>query len=109
MTDDADDKHQVYFLKHNAISDMKNSNNLTDNYQSLVTWYKYCARENKKSLGKLQQLLDSLHRAVNADNDYEKDVDDLESLKLIYETALRRHESLIDKYKARLAEMPGGL
>ncbi|MCF0074172.1 hypothetical protein LZD49_27055 [Dyadobacter sp. CY261] len=72
---------------------------LKRNYQKLLDWYQYRAEENKGSQQKLLDLLAALDRDVQADKAYEKDVDDLESLKIIYETGIRRFESQVDRYK----------
>ena len=74
--------------------------NLKKNYQMLHDWYQYRVRENAESLKKLEKLLSDLNRDVQADAQYEKDVDDLESLKLIYETSIRNLESQVDRYRA---------
>ena len=81
---------------------MAKKNVLESNYQKLIGWYEYRAKENTGSLKKLLKLLSELDRNVEASNDYEKDIDDLESLKFIYETGIRKFESQADKYKALL-------
>ncbi len=71
----------------------------------MLEWYQYRAEENTGSLKKLQKLLAELDRESEASEAYEKDVDDLESLKFIYETGIRNFESQVEKYKAMIAEM----
>jgi hypothetical protein len=84
---------------------MAKNNNLKKSYQKLLEWYQYRAEENAGSLKKLQKLLAELDRESQASEAYEKDVDDLESLKFIYETGIRNFESQVDKYKAMIAEL----
>ena len=71
----------------------------------MLEWNQYRAEENSGSLKKLLQLLSELDRESEADETYEKDIDDLESLKFIYETGIRNFESKIDKYNELLDEM----
>ncbi|MCE6988098.1 hypothetical protein [Dyadobacter sp. CY323] len=85
-------------------------NALKANYQKLLDWYTYRAKENTGSMEKLLTLLSELDRDVQAPDDYEKDVDDLESLKFIYETGIRNFESQVDKYRKLIEsinEKPG--
>ncbi len=79
---------------------------LKDSYQKMLDWNQYRAQENSASLKKLLKLLSQLDRVSEASPTYEKDVDDLESLKFIYETSIRNFESQVDKYKALIAELP---
>ncbi len=72
----------------------------------MLEWNQYRAEENSGSLKKLLQLLSELDRESEADETYEKDIDDLESLKFIYETGIRKFESQVDKYKALIAQLP---
>ena len=80
--------------------------NLKASYQKMLEWNQYQAEENSGSLKKLLQLLSELDRESEADETYEKDIDDLESLKFIYETGIRKFESQVDKYKALIAQLP---
>ncbi|MCF2487670.1 hypothetical protein [Dyadobacter sp. CY347] len=79
---------------------------LKESYQKMLEWNQYRAEENSGSLKKLLQLLSELDRESEADEAYEKDIDDLESLKFIYETGIRKFESQVDKYKALIAQLP---
>jgi hypothetical protein len=81
---------------------MTQKSKLKKNYQRLLDWYQYRAEENKGSLQKLLELLAELDRDVRADDSYDKDIDDLESLKIIYETGIRRFESQVDEYRNRI-------
>lgn len=78
---------------------MNQESRLKNSYKKMLAWYAYRAKENAKSLEKLLQLLPELDTESKADETYDKDVDDLESLKLIYETSIRNFESQVDKYK----------
>ncbi|MCF2495129.1 hypothetical protein [Dyadobacter chenhuakuii] len=80
--------------------------NLKASYQKMLEWNQYRAEENSGSLKKLLRLLSELDRESEADETYEKDIDDLESLKFIYETGIRKFESQVDKYKALIAQLP---
>jgi hypothetical protein len=84
---------------------MGSSKKLKKSYALLLNWYDYRAKENAKSLGKLQKLLSQLDRESVANATYEKDIDDLESLKFIYETGIRNFESQVDKYRNMIAEL----
>ncbi|WP_035333186.1 hypothetical protein [Dyadobacter crusticola] len=84
---------------------MKKKDSLKESYIKMLEWYQYRAEENTGSLKKLQKLLAELDRESEASEAYEKDVDDLESLKFIYETGIRNFESQVEKYKAMIAEM----
>lgn len=86
---------------------MTEKTKLKRNYQKLVDWYQYRAEENKGSQQKLLELLASLDKDLQADESYDKDIDDLESLKIIYETGIRRFESQVDKYKKLMTELEG--
>lgn len=83
---------------------MAKDKKLLKNYKMLAEWYTYRAKENTGSHQKLLKLLAALDRNVTAEGDYEKDVDDLESLKIIYETGIRRFESQVEKYKKLIAD-----
>lgn len=78
---------------------MADKTNLRSSYELMLQWYEYRAEENTQSLHKLHKLLPELDRQSTADPTYEKDVDDLESLKLIYETSIRNFESQADRYR----------
>ncbi|QRR00720.1 hypothetical protein [Dyadobacter sandarakinus] len=84
---------------------MPAQNDLKKNYKMLLDWYGYRARENAGSLKKLQKLLAVLNRDVEGGKVYDKDIDDLESLKFIYETGIRNFESQVEKYQALLDEL----
>lgn len=78
---------------------------LKKNYQKLLDWYQYRAEENTVSHQKLLDLLATLDKDLQADESYDKDIDDLESLKLIYETGIRRFESQVEKYQKLIADL----
>jgi hypothetical protein len=84
---------------------MAKKNGLKENYQKLLEWYQYRAEENTGSFEKLQILLSELDRNADGDADYEKDIDDLESMKFIYETGIRKFEIQVDKYKELIKSM----
>ncbi|SKB78745.1 hypothetical protein [Dyadobacter psychrophilus] len=84
---------------------MASNNNLKKSYQKLLNWYKYRAEENSKSLLKLQKLLSELDRESQGNEVYDKDIDDLESLKFIYETGIRNFESQVDKYQKMIKDL----
>lgn len=65
---------------------MAYENNLKKSYATMPKRYEYSAEENAQSLQKLHKLLPELDRAYIAEPTYAKDLDDLEFLKLIYET-----------------------
>ncbi|MDR6806042.1 hypothetical protein J2Y45_003234 [Dyadobacter sp. BE34] len=75
------------------------------NYQMLLDWYQYRAEENKGSHKKLLDLLAKLNKNLEADESYDKDIDDLESLKIIYETGIRRFESQVEKYQRLIDDL----
>ncbi|NIJ52436.1 hypothetical protein [Dyadobacter arcticus] len=75
------------------------------NYQMLLEWYQYRAGENAGSLKKLLKLLSKLDRNAEGTAAYDKDIDDLESLKFIYETGIRNFESQVDKYRTMIEEL----
>lgn len=78
---------------------------LKNSYKKMLEWYEYRAAENSRSLEKLLKLLPELDIESPADPSYDKDVDDLESLKLIYETSIRNFESQVDKYRKLIDEI----
>lgn len=83
----------------------KVTSGLKKNYQLLLDWYQYRAQENTGSQQKLLDLLAALDMDVAASPDYDKDIDDLESLKIIYETGIRRFESQVEKYQKLIKDM----
>jgi len=72
----------------------------------MIDWNKYRLKQNSESLKKLNVLLSRLEREEQADPVYEKDIVDLDSLKIIYETGIRNFEGQIQKYKELLASVP---
>ncbi|MGX5853731.1 hypothetical protein ACWKW6_08815 [Dyadobacter jiangsuensis] len=89
----------------NSGQSKKGTSGLKRNYQMLLDWYQYRAEENKGSQRKLLDLLATLDRDAGASEDYDKDIDDLESLKIIYETGIRRFESQVEKYQKLIEEL----
>jgi hypothetical protein len=83
---------------------MKKSS-LGESYQQMIDWNIYRLDQNKESYEKLIELLPTLATDENADAVYQADVDDMESLRLIYETAIRNFEGKIQKYKELLAAL----
>jgi len=71
----------------------------------LLDWYQYRAEENTGSHQKLLDLLAELDKDLEADESYDKDIDDLESLKIIYETGIRRFESQVEKYQKLIGDL----
>ncbi|WP_439583036.1 hypothetical protein [Dyadobacter bucti] len=84
---------------------MTQKNDLKRSYQKMLDWYQYRADENSSSLKKLVKLLGEIDRTSTANETYEKDIVDLESLKFIYETSIRKFESQVDTYKIMIAEL----
>lgn len=84
---------------------MASHHSLKKSYQKLLKWYQYRAEENSKSLIKLQKLLSELDRESQGNAVYDKDIDDLESLKFIYETGIRNFESQVDKYQKMIKDL----
>ena len=71
----------------------------------MMNWNRYRLRQNKQSLEKLLLLLSKLDSSGPADDKaYEDDVDDLQSLKIIYETGIRSFESQIEKHQRLIGE-----
>lgn len=68
----------------------------------MIDWNVYRLDQNKESYEKLIKLLPGLATDDTADAVYQADVDDMESLRLIYETAIRNFEGKIQKYKELL-------
>ncbi|WP_149244105.1 hypothetical protein [Dyadobacter sp. 32] len=75
------------------------------NYQYMIDWNLYRLDQNNKSLEKLDKLLTKLDRNMDGDAAYEKDVVDLDALKLIYETSIRNFEGQVDKYRNLIENM----
>lgn len=73
----------------------------------MIDWNTYRLEQNTESLNKLIVLLPELTEEDQADPVYQADIDDLLSLKIIYETGIRNFESKIDKYTELLEEMKG--
>ncbi len=71
----------------------------------MIDWNKYRLEQNTESLTKLIALLPELPEPDQADPVYQADIDDLLSLKIIYETGIRNFESKIDKYSELLDEL----
>ncbi|MBE9463510.1 hypothetical protein ACFP1I_11320 [Dyadobacter subterraneus] len=80
-------------------------NSLQQAYQKMIDWNSYRLEQNTESLKKLIELLPQLSEEDQADPVYQADIDDLLSLKIIYETGIRNFESKIDKYNELLDEM----
>lgn len=78
---------------------MAKNRDIKTSYQYLIDWNRYRLEQNKQSLEKLLILLPKLDRELEADKMYEADIDDLESLRIIYETGIRNFESQIDRYQ----------
>lgn len=89
----------------NSEHSKKGTSGLKKNYQMLLDWYQYRAEENTGSQKKLLDLLAALDMDVQASPEYDKDIDDLESLKIIYETGIRRFESQVEKYQKLIKEL----
>ncbi len=81
------------------------SQKLKKSYQLLINWNKYRLKQNNESLKKLNVLLAALDRDGHADPSYQKDIVDLDSLKIIYETSFRNFDGQIKKYSDLIAEM----
>lgn len=71
----------------------------------MIDWNRYRLEQNTESLKKLIALLPKLTEEDQADPVYQADIDDLLSLKIIYETGIRNFEGKIDKYTELLEEM----
>ena len=82
-------------------------NSLQQAYQKMIDWNNYRLEQNTESLNKLITLISELTDEDQADPVYEADIDDLLSLKIIYETGIRNFESKIDKYNELLTELEG--
>jgi hypothetical protein len=79
---------------------MKTSS-LAKTYQQMIDWNVYRLNQNQK----LVELLPTLTIDENADAVLQADVDDMESLRLIYETAIRNFEGKIQKYEELLSAL----
>jgi hypothetical protein len=82
-------------------------NSLQQAYQKMIDWNNYRLEQNTESLNKLITLISELTDEDQADPVYDADIDDLLSLKIIYETGIRNFESKIDKYNELLNELEG--
>jgi len=78
---------------------------LKQKYQQMADWNLYRLKQNKASLEKLLKLLPELDTATGAAEVYEADLDDLQSLRLIYETSIRNFESKVDIYRNLIIEL----
>jgi cell division protein FtsB len=77
---------------------------LKSSYKQLHAWYVYRAKQNTQSLDRLLKLLARIDKESDQSEAYQKEMDDLESLRLIYETGIRNFESQINRYKNLIAE-----
>jgi len=84
---------------------MAKKDSLKKSYQHLIDWNSYRLEQNKQSLEKLLALLPKLDREQQGDKMYDADLDDLESLKIIYETGIRSFESQIERYQKLISEV----
>ena len=84
---------------------MTENDKLKKSYQKMIDWNLYRLEQNNQSLDKLLKLLPKLDRSLEADPIYQKDVVDLDSLKIIYETGIRGFESQIERYEKLLKEI----
>ncbi len=84
---------------------MSKLDKLKKNYQYMIDWNLYRLDQNNESLEKLKKLLTKLDRNMDGDAAYEKDVVDLDALKLIYETSIRNFEGQVDKYRNLIENM----
>ena len=84
---------------------MAKTTKLKKAYQQMIDWNLYRVEQNSESLKKLTKMLSELDRSLDGDEAYEKDVVDLDSLKLIYETSIRNFESQVDKYRQLISEL----
>ena len=82
-----------------------NKKGLKQKYQQMADWNLYRLEQNKSSLEKLMKLLPELDNAEGAAEVYEADLDDLQSLRLIYETSIRNFESKVDIYRNLISEL----
>jgi hypothetical protein len=71
---------------------------LKKSYQLMIDWNLDRIKQNCQSQKKLALLLAKLGRYLPADPVYDKDVDDLESLRIIFETSIRTFEGQVEKY-----------
>ena len=78
---------------------MTKKTSLGASYKQLIDWNTYRLKQNKQSLEKLLVLLTKVDKEYIDDKEYAKDIDDLESLKIIYETGIRNFESQIERYQ----------
>jgi len=78
---------------------MTKKTSLGASYKQLIDWNTYRLKQNKQSLEKLLVLLTKVDKEYIDNKEYAKDIDDLESLKIIYETGIRNFESQIERYQ----------
>jgi len=74
-------------------------------YQQMIDWNLYRLEQNKQSLDKLVNFLSKLDRELKGPDSYEKDVVDLDAMKIIYETGIRSFESQIERYNNLIKEL----
>jgi len=84
---------------------MAKTNKLEKAYQQMIDWNLYRAEQNGESLTKLTKILSELDRDLEGDETYAKDIVDLDSLKIIYETSIRNFEGQVDKYRQLISEL----
>lgn len=77
---------------------------LKEKYRLMMEWHQYRLEQNQESLNKLMELLPQLGHESEEDAVYLADYEELQSLKLIYETSLRNFDGKIAKYEQLLAE-----
>ena len=80
-------------------------NTLKEGYQLMIKWNEYRLSQNRQSLDKLVKLIPKLKEEAQANPVYQADIDDLLSLKIIYETGIRGFESKIEKYTELIDEI----
>ena len=80
-------------------------NTLKEGYQLMIKWNEYRLSQNRQSLDKLVKLIPKFKEEAQADPVYQADIDDLLSLKMIYETGIRGFESKIEKYTELIDEI----
>lgn len=74
-------------------------------YRQMIDWNTYRLEQNRQSLDKLVHLLSELDRDLKGSEIYEKDVVDLDALKIIYETGIRSFESQVDRYNNLISDL----
>jgi len=71
----------------------------------MIDWNEYRLKQNDQSLTELTKFLAKLDRSLTGDPTYEKDVVDLDAMKIIYETSIRNFDGQIQKYKKLIDEL----